>query len=84
MTLPGYASIQPGIIVMIRSPSEDNCILKTIENFTAIIYNNLETKSTERLLIGLLLSYVKTNVKLVYTCLYIHFPGMATFFQFLS
>ena len=50
VALPGNASIRPGSIVMIRLPSEDNCILKTIlthqfENFTAIIDNNLEKKA---------------------------------------
>ena len=48
--LPGNTSIQPGSIVMVRSPFDDIYILKIIllcqfENFTAIINNSLEKKS---------------------------------------
>ena len=82
VTLPGNASIQPESIFMVRSPSEDICILKKIlpnqiENFTVIIYNSFEKKKPERLFIGYLLSYLKTNVKLYQV--FIHFPGITTF-----
>ena len=49
VALPGNASIQPGSIVMVRSPFDDIYILKIIllrqfENFTAIINNSIEKK----------------------------------------
>ena len=50
VALPGNASIQPGSIVMVRSPFDDIYILKIIllcqfENFTAITNNSIEKKS---------------------------------------
>ena len=50
VALPGSPLIQPGSIVMVRSPFDDICILKIIlprqfENFTVIINNSLEKKS---------------------------------------